>query len=569
MNKKLLLIFTILLFSMTVSATDYFVAELSGETLTFKKTTTAPDEVTSWDATNTSPFVGWWDTDFTTVVFDESFADARPNDCSCWFYKYPGAAPITTIVGMEYLNTSNVVGMSGMFEGCKKLTTIDISHFDTRNVTDMSGMFYGCQQLASLDFRNFDTRKATKMDRMFYECQNLVSLDLSSFDTSNVTDMWWMFEDCSNLTSLDISNFDTRNVTRMDNMFRGCGRLASLNLSSFNTNKVTTMNSMFCDCSSIVYLDLSSFDTNNVTNMEGMFTRCTYLETIVVSDNWSVEKVSVYEWTTIFDKCNAIVGGKGTTYNGAYIVKQYAHIDGGTDNPGYLSAAITLADAVDNSTTISDYDTNKVKVTLSDRTLYKDGKWNTLCLPFNVTLAGSALEGATARTLTAASVSGETLYLTFGDAVATLEAGVPYIIKWDSGDDIVEPSFLPVFISSEANNFTSADGKVSFVGNYAPVAVSANNEHVLFMGGDNTLYYPTTNRSLRCQRAHFELADGVTARNYVIDFGEGETTTISGVLHQKDMTSTNAWFSIDGRRLASKPLTKGVYIHNGRKEVVK
>jgi hypothetical protein len=70
-------------------------------------------------------------------------------------------------------------------------------------------------------------------------------------------------------------------------------------------------------------------------------------------------------------------------------------------------------------------------------TLYKDDKWNTICLPFDLVLEGSPLAGATARALTAASISGTTLNLTFGDAVTTLRAGVPYMIKWASGDNIV------------------------------------------------------------------------------------------------------------------------------------
>ena len=77
-------------------------------------------------------------------------------------------------------------------------------------------------------------------------------------------------------------------------------------------------------------------------------------------------------------------------------------------------------------------------VTLAARTLYKDGAWNTICLPFDVTIAGSPLAGATARPLTAASISGSTLTLTFGDAVTTLEAGTPYIIKWIADANYVD-----------------------------------------------------------------------------------------------------------------------------------
>ena len=83
---------------------------------------------------------------------------------------------------------------------------------------------------------------------------------------------------------------------------------------------------------------------------------------------------------------------------------------------------ISLADGSDNTAVITDADGYVANVTLAARTLYKDGKWNTLCLPFNVTLAGSPLAGATARPLTSASISGSTLTLTFGRAATTSSA---------------------------------------------------------------------------------------------------------------------------------------------------
>ena len=100
------------------------------------------------------------------------------------------------------------------------------------------------------------------------------------------------------------------------------------------------------------------------------------------------------------------------------------------DGTYYMAPAITLADNADNSTTISSNNGKVVDVTLADRTLYKDGAWNTLCLPFDVYLDYSPLAGATARRLSAGSIDGSTLNLTFGDPVSTLLAGTPYIIKW-------------------------------------------------------------------------------------------------------------------------------------------
>ena len=131
-------------------------------------------------------------------------------------------------------------------------------------------------------------------------------------------------------------------------------------------------------------------------------------------------------------------------------------------------ATVTLADNADNSTAISGADSYVANVTLSDRTLYKDGAWNTICLPFDVTIAGSPLAGATARALESASISGTTLNLTFGDAVTTLEAGTPYIIKWTSGDNLVSPVFSGVTIDADADgnydNGVSGDERVRFLG---------------------------------------------------------------------------------------------------------
>ena len=172
------------------------------------------------------------------VVFDNSFAQARPTNCLGWFLDF---ANLTIIEGIKNLNTSNVTDMSGMFEGCSSLTSLDLSNFDTSNVTDMGGMFYGCSSLTSIDLSNFDTSKVTNMVYIFYDCSSLTSLDLSNFDTSNVTNMAYMFCDCYSLTSLDLSNFDTSNVTNMAYMFIVCSSLTSIDLSNFDTSNVTNM----------------------------------------------------------------------------------------------------------------------------------------------------------------------------------------------------------------------------------------------------------------------------------------------------------------------------------------
>ena len=156
------------------------------------------------------------------VVFDNSFAQARPTNCLGWFFNF---ANLTIIEGIKNLNTSNVTDMSGMFNSCSSLTSLDLSNFNTSKVTNMDGMFSGCSSLTSLDLSNFDTSNVTDMSGMFDSCSSLTSLDLSNFNTSKVTNMVYIFYDCSSLTSLDLSNFDTSKVTNMQYMFYGCSSL--------------------------------------------------------------------------------------------------------------------------------------------------------------------------------------------------------------------------------------------------------------------------------------------------------------------------------------------------------
>ena len=131
--------------------------------------------------------------------------------------------------------------MTGMFNGCSSLTSLDLSGFDTSKVTDTIGMFINCSSLTSLDLSGLDTSKVTTMYRMFNGCSSLASLDLSDFDTSKVTSMSAMFSGCSSLTSLDLSGFDTSNVTAMSNMFQNCSSLRLLAISGSMSNVLSKL----------------------------------------------------------------------------------------------------------------------------------------------------------------------------------------------------------------------------------------------------------------------------------------------------------------------------------------
>ena len=316
---------------------------------------------------NTNP--GWYNkrAGVAHVVIDASFGAVRPTTTYSWFN---GMYNLKDFTSLDVLNTSEVTNMHWMFYGCKRLASLDLSHFDTSKVTDMGGMFNGCNILESLGVSHFNTQNVTDMSSMFYGCKLLTSLDVRNFDTQNVTTMNSMFSACNALSRLDVSGFNTAKVTNMASMFSGCNTLTSLDVTKLNTEKVTNMNAMFQSCSGLTSLDLTTFNTSLVTNMQGMFTSCTGLTELDLSsfDTHNVTNmyymfgggsvgtvpcanlVTVYvgnEWSTaavtnssgMFQGCTSLVGGKGTTYNASHVDKAYAHIDGGTSNPGYFTAA--------------------------------------------------------------------------------------------------------------------------------------------------------------------------------------------------------------------------------------
>ena len=244
----------------------------------------------------------------TKVVFDPSFADARPTTTCGWFYYMTG---LTSITGISYLNTSQVTNMSNMFFCCNHLTSLDVSHFNTANVTDMNGMFRSCSSVTSLDVSNFNTAKVTDMAYMFDGCSSLTTLDVSSFNTANVTTMKSMFN-CYNLTSLDVSNFNTANVTDMSSMFYSCNKLTSLDVSHFNTAKVTTMSRLFYNCSGLANLQLGNFNTAKVTDMSGMFNKCTALTSLDLS---SFNTSNVTDMDRMFYNCKVLTSLDLSSFN--------------------------------------------------------------------------------------------------------------------------------------------------------------------------------------------------------------------------------------------------------------
>lgn len=239
-----------------------------------------------------------------------------------------------------------------------------------------------------------------------------------------------------------------------------------------------------------------------------------------------------------------------------------------------------------NWTAINQYDgLTATDVTLSGRAFYKNGSWNTLTLPFNHTVnEGSPLSGATVMFLNNASFerSTGTLTLDFKTAGSEIQAGRPYIIKWEN--DTEHPTIdSPVFNNVEISNVTrySEFDCLTFAGNYGTLGLEADSYNILYLGSGNKLYYPNTAMTIDAFRAFFQLTgieDGETAdaRHFVLNF-DGETTAIPATKFVEDSLTKGSyitdkqgvWYDMQGRKISGKPLLRGLYINNGVKVVIK
>ena len=250
---------------------------------------------------------------------------------------------------------------------------------------------------------------------------------------------------------------------------------------------------------------------------------------------------------------------------------------------------IGLIDNADNSGSIAHWDDQTKSVTTGGRTLYKDGDWNTLCLPFDIDdISVSPLAGATVKELDTEGIydtdkqtgydpESGTLYLYFKDATK-IEAGKPYLVEWASGSDIVSPLFTDVTLYADLpTDVTSEDGKVQFVGNYDPVVLTGGDKSNYYLGSGNKMYWPHSNKTINSFRAYFHvnLEEGEEVQSCRLAFDEEEVTGIvlmEGVRGKREdsmeRSTANEWYDLTGRRLSGRPTKSGFYIHGGRKVFV-
>ena len=318
----------------------YAVFEGSTGTLTFKCSPSKPEG--AYDLNH-----DWYaiSENIKKVVFDASFANARPTSCFMWFH---GCSNLTTIEGIEYFNTENVTNMRYMFDLCKSLKSLDLTNFNTENVTDMYYMFAYCTSLESLDLTNFNTAKVTNMKGMFSSCYALKTIYASDkFVTDQVTESTCMFTDCLNLKDYTSSKEDHtyancgptgyftygRGYAMFDDAtetltfsYKGFKPEGAYELNegennpewisknsyvkkvvfdaSFANTRPTSFFSWFRGCENLTTIEgIEYLNTENVENMSFMFRDCYALESLDLS---SFNTAKVTSMSRMFYICKAL-----------------------------------------------------------------------------------------------------------------------------------------------------------------------------------------------------------------------------------------------------------------------
>ena len=449
--------------------------------------------------------------DISKVVFDASFANARPTSCYKWFDM---CTSLTEIEGIENLNTEKVTNMGSMFSGCYVLNPLDVSNFNTQNVEDMSEMFVSCMKLKSLNVSNFDTQKVKNMSSMFYNCNSLTSLDVSNFNTQKVDNMRGMFSNCKSLITLDLSEFDTQNVTNMSRMFWKSSALTTIYVcDKFVTTKVSSGSEMLKDC----------------TLLKGAITE--------YSDSKTDHTYANYK-TGYFTK---LVGKNGNEKIGA---------------AGEILAADNLT--LDDNKDFVANEKFAVKAASYSRKMNAGTTWGTLCLPFGIDQSQETeckfycLTGIDNDCITLESYEG-----------AEIPAGTPVLFKMNEGEQTLSISAQDASIVTEPKAGTNTD--VNLVGSFTKIGGKDNQglADTDYIIGKDKFWRVSDLKDgkgvgIKPMRAYIHPATASQARAAMLSIGKGDGTTAIDNLNAISNDANAEYYDANGRR--TNGLQKGLNI---------
>ena len=494
---------------------DYAEFDNATGTLTFRRGLSKPAGAYDLNMESNNP--GWeaQKRNIKKVVFDASFANARPTSCCWWF---GNCFYLTEIEGIENLNTQNVTDMRDMFTCCYALTSLDVSIFNTQNVKNMNGMFCDCSNLTSLDLTNFNTAKVTNMGNMFLGCSNLTSLDLTNFNTAKVTDMHFMFKGCSALTSLDLTNFNTAEVRDMNRMFYMLDK---------SSTALTT-----------IYVS-DNFVTTNVQNGEKMFKNCTKLKGFQKYSLLDTDHRYANYKTGYFTKLVGKNGEEKIGATGETLATENLVLDDGKDFVAYEPFA--------------------AKEASYNRDIPEGSTWGTLCLPFAIDQSKET--GCKFYRLT--GIDKDCITLESYEDGAEIPAGTPVLFKMNEGVKKLEISAQDADLVKEPVAGTNTD--VNLVGSFTKIGGNGNqgldkNDYII--GKDKFWRVSDLDGGngvgIKPMRAYIHPATASQAKAAMLSIGKGDGTTAIDNLNAISNDANAEYYDANGRR--TNGLQKGLNI---------
>ena len=450
------------------------------------------------------------------VVFEASFANARPTNCYAWFVNFKN---LTQIEGIENLNTENVTSMRDMFNGCSSLTSLDLTNFNTAKVTDMKLLFANCSALESLDLSMFNTENVTSMPSMFNGAKNLKTLNVSSFNTEKVKNMGHMFANCPNLTSLDLSSFNTKGVEYVDNIFKNCSNLTT------------------------IYASENFAFGSGLKNGADMFLGCEKLKGFI-------------EYNKNTDKNNSEFANYKTGYFTKLVGKN------GDEKIGAVGEILTAENlTLNDDKDFVAYEPFAAKAASYNRTMKEGTTWATLCLPFGVSLANQNFR---AFKLLSADDATETVELE--EIETSIAAGTPVIIKMKDGAKSLSISEADKAIAKDVQTSKTDNGNYQLQGIYTQKEFSKDADNNCYIVKGDKLMNPAKlleatatefvgSKPFRAYMVDKSSAPAAGARMFSISIG-GSTTAIKQLESTAD--SKAEYYDLQGRRLQN--LQKGVNI---------
>lgn len=547
-----------------------------------------------------------------------------------------------TSLDLSQFNTSEVTEMWSMFMRCNSLTTLDLSTFNTSKVKDMTEMFLECNNLQTIYVGDgWNIGAISSAYDTFLACYNLKGGKGTAYDAKYVSGYFARIdrgpsepgyltdvstrqayavytEENTTLTFYYDNLRDSRTGTTYDlntgknatgwdtdgtkssvtkvvfdpsfaevrptTTYRWFYQMTNLEsiegICHLNTSEVTNMFGMFGVCKKLTSLDLSGFNTAQVTDMGAMFWKCSELQTIYVGEGWSIAAVTGS--SRMFEDCTKLKGGQGTKYSSSHVEKPYAHIDGGTNNPGYFSEKPNEAYAC--------YTKSNATLTFYYDNLRSSRKGTTYDLN-----TGSAFPGWV-RDDTNTNVT----QVIFHSSFANVQPTSTY--AWFRGmENLQSFNDMNYLNTSEVTNMedmffncacltsldlssfntykvTNMDAmfmwnrqlKTIYVGSGWNTDAVTKSDDMFFdcsilVGGKGTTYIYTNPKD----KTYAHIDRGTSNPGYFTARNIGIATDLHQVTSVKSKVQSNEWYTIDGRKLNGMPAKKGVYIQNGQKRIIK